>query len=702
MAEAETAHPENSSSTPNSEIDEKGSVCPDNPYLVHLEGTDITEEEAPLPEAQKPLPDDEALKSDKHSIDKTLKLKDVKKHKSNTPVLDVLLTIMLVLTLIGVFCKFVDDGRFMEIESKEQYVDYSEFLGAIEKGNVYAVYIVSDSGYKIRYQLRQDVDTEYLYVDPGTVSVWALDKEKWYYTNFVLYDAFVEETQTHNVPILQERFDTMLGNYVNLLLKFGSLALPIAMITVLLISLQRMGGMGNEQRFEMTDKSGVRFDDVIGHDEILVDIKNYLVLLKNHKKINEANLKPPKGILFTGPPGTGKTLIAKAMAGEAGLPFIYLNASNAIEMFVGVGAKTIRSVFKQARKSSPCVVFIDELDAIGAKRGKQFGSSEDTQTLLALLQELDGFKNSNGILVIAATNDPKSLDPALTRAGRFDREIVINPPRTAAARYDMLKHYADKIGYKDDVVLHEFARQLSPGTTGADIAGIVNEAGLLAVMRETPITLDILNEALDKTLLKGNRVKRKAKDIDEDQLLVLYHEAGHAVMSYLEGEPITRVTVTGTTSGVGGFVMNGDSNSQFMTQDYLNKRLRILYAGECSERIKFGDAKVTNGASSDIEQATNVVMSMGLQYGMIPALGKLNYVAARDTGFQLTTEMLQSLTDYSREREDEARAKLEQAYGLVELLVERLKEQDTLNGEDVERIFNSDAAKAVLTEAHKE
>ena len=463
-------------------------------------------------------------------------------------------TRILLLIMCGIVA-FIGFGYLLDactIQSLEpEYVTCDVLEKGLNDKTIYAIYTDSYSQ-NVRFQYKADISDEYAEKDPEEVSIMDLDKDKWYYTTYISCDEFDSLVLKSGTPWLKSRFTSKGKTATSLVIAFipvGMLALMVVVMFRMLSTQMRLG----ENKFEISKDTGIKFSDVIGHDEVIEDIKGYIDLLPRMQTLNNMHVKPPKGILFTGAPGTGKTLMAKAMAGEAKVPFIYLNTSSVLEVFVGQGAKAIRSCFKKARELAPCVVFLDEIDAIGNKRGTAHGASEDTQTLLALLQELDGFTESKGILVIAATNCPDNLDPALRRSGRFDREVVINLPRNRAVRKLMLEHYTRHFQLDETVDLDSIAATLS-GMSGADIANICNEAATTSIMRNSGdkngciLSLDDFTQATDKLLLKGNKLQNKSLINQHDREIVAYHEAGHAVVSYLCSEPISRISIQGTTS----------------------------------------------------------------------------------------------------------------------------------------------------------
>lgn len=443
-------------------------------------------------------------------------------------------------------------------------------------------------------------------------------------------------------------------------------------------------GFNNKQDFSsMIEKSDVRFTDVIGLDEILDDVKFIVEMLKNPNLGEKTGAKLPKGILFSGDPGVGKTLIAKAIAGEADVPFIYVNASSFVEMFVGLGAKRVRDVFEAARQNLPCIVFIDEIDAVGGKRSSRNNNGESDQTLNALLQEMDGFSTREGLFVIGATNLPDKLDRALVRAGRFDRKLEINPPRDWRVRSELFSHYLKGKPLCDDVNIEVLSRQ-TVGFTGADISAIVNEASIISAMHDgVALSLADLETAIDKHLFKGNRVDREEQK--EDKQLVAYHEAGHAVMSYLLGIPIARASIVGMTSGVGGAVFQQEMDTHFLTNEDFRNKIMVQYAGRASEEIKF--KRVSIGASNDITQATNLIMGYIQKYGFDKDFGLLDMDVLRDNTLIEAETLLTKMSKMSNDLYEETLKLLADNYELVERLAVKLLELESLTSDAILEIL---------------
>ena len=469
------------------------------------------------------------------------------------------------------------------------------------------------------------------------------------------------------------------------LLEIVSVAFPLFWIIIIFSMLKGMLSAGDFNKKELIQTSDVRFDDIIGHDEILDDIKFITDLIQHPEKGDSVGAKVPKGILLSGPPGTGKTLLAKAIAGEANVPFIYQNASSFIDRFVGVGAKHVRDLFKIAKQHAPCVIFIDEIDAIGMDREHNKGTSENDQTIDALLQAMDGFNGRDGIFVIAATNRPDILDKALTRAGRFDRQIVVSKPRNWQIRKELFEHYLAKFNTSEDIDIENISKQVT-GFTGADIAAICNEASIIAIMNnKDAIDHDCIEEAIDKKIFKGNRSKKE--QYFEDKRIVAYHESGHAVMSYLLNEPIARASIQSTVSGVGGVVFNEDKDSVLQTKTDFENRVIIALAGRASEEIKFTD--ITTGASNDITQATEVLRAYVRKFGFDDDTGLVDFEVLAKTNINAEDLITQRVIELSKEFYSKAVEMLRDNYDIVEVLANKLLEVETLSGNEIRKLFDN-------------
>lgn len=378
-----------------------------------------------------------------------------------------------------------------------------------------------------------------------------------------------------------------------------------------------MFGMGKSNaKVYVPSSEGIRFDDVAGEDEAKENLTEIVDYLHNPKKYSDIGASMPKGVLLVGPPGTGKTMLAKAVAGEANVPFFSMSGSEFVEMFVGMGASKVRDLFQQAKEKAPCIVFIDEIDAIGKKRdgGHLGGNDEREQTLNQLLTEMDGFGGNTGVIILAATNRPESLDPALTRPGRFDRRVPVELP-DLAGREAILRVHAKKIKLADNVDFHTIARMAS-GASGAELANIVNEAALRAVRNNRHIVYQADLEESVEVVIAGYQ-KKNAILSDKEKCTVAYHEVGHALVAALQSHsaPVQKITIIPRTSGALGYTMQVEQGDKYlMTKEEIENKIATFTAGRAAEEIIFG--QITTGASNDIEQATKLARAMITRYGM--------------------------------------------------------------------------------------
>ena len=389
--------------------------------------------------------------------------------------------------------------------------------------------------------------------------------------------------------------------------------------------MEKMGGGGNSMMFNMGKSNakvyvksaeGIKFDDVAGEDEAKENLTEVVNYLHDPSKYQEIGASMPKGILLVGPPGTGKTMLAKAVAGEANVPFFSMSGSEFVEMFVGMGASKVRDLFKQAKEKAPCIVFIDEIDAIGQKRsgGQYGGNDEREQTLNQLLTEMDGFEGNNGVIILAATNRPESLDPALTRPGRFDRRVPVELP-DLKGREAILQVHAKKIKVAEDVDFNKIARMAS-GASGAELANIVNEAALRAVRDGRRFATQADLEESIEVVIAGYQ-KKNAIMTDEEKKIVSYHEIGHALVAAMQthSAPVQKITIVPRTSGALGYTMQvEEGNHYLMNKTEMENKIATLTGGRAAEEVAFGS--VTTGASNDIEQATKLARAMITRYGM--------------------------------------------------------------------------------------
>ena len=460
-----------------------------------------------------------------------------------------------------------------------------------------------------------------------------------------------------------------------------------------------MFGMGKSNaKVYVKSSKGIRFSDVAGEDEAKENLAEIVDYLHDPKKYEDIGASMPKGILLVGPPGTGKTMLAKAVAGEANVPFFSMSGSEFVEMFVGMGASKVRDLFKQAKEKAPCIVFIDEIDAIGKKRdGNVGGNDEREQTLNQLLTEMDGFEDNNGVIILAATNRPESLDPALTRPGRFDRRVPVELP-DLKGREAILKVHAKKIKVADNVDYNKIARMAS-GASGAELANIVNEAALRAVGENRAyVTQADLEESIE-VVIAGYQ-KKNAIMTDKEKLIVSYHEVGHALVAAKQtnSAPVQKITIVPRTSGALGYTMQVDEGNHYLTsKEELENKIATYTGGRAAEEIVFGS--VTTGASNDIEQATKLARAMITRYGMskdfdmVAMEVQTNQYLGGDSSLTCSSET-QKLIDEKvvelvrRQHEKAAQILLENREKLDELS-QHLYQRETITGDEFMRILNS-------------
>lgn len=460
------------------------------------------------------------------------------------------------------------------------------------------------------------------------------------------------------------------------------------------------GGKSGAKQYVVDDETGIKFNDVAGEDEAKESLQEIVDFLNNPKKYEEIGAKMPKGVLLVGPPGTGKTLLARAVAGEAGVPFFSIAGSEFVEMFVGMGASKVRDLFKQAGEKAPCIVFIDEIDTIGKKRdgGSNLGGNDEReQTLNQLLTEMDGFDATKGVVILAATNRPESLDPALTRPGRFDRRVPVELP-DLKGRESILRLHAKKVKLGPDCDFGVVAR-MTPGASGAELANIVNEAALCAVRhRRKAVTQFDLQEAVD-TILAGAQKKNKILN-NKEKCIVSYHEVGHALVAALQtnSAPVQKITIVPRTSGALGFTMQvEDGDHTLMTKEEILNKIATLTGGRAAEELIFHS--ITTGASNDIEQATKLARALVTRYGMtedfdMVALETVNNAYLGGDASLACSE--QTAAQVDAKVVEIVQAEHKKAYQLLadnkrklDEIAQYLYEKETISGEEFMRILNA-------------
>ncbi|NET41545.1 ATP-dependent zinc metalloprotease FtsH3 [Okeania sp. SIO2B3] len=499
----------------------------------------------------------------------------------------------------------------------------------------------------------------------------------------------------------------------------SSLFFPVLLLVGLFFLLRRaQSGPGSQAmnfgkskaRVQMEPQTQVTFSDVAGIEQAKLELTEVVDFLKNADRFTAVGAKIPKGVLLVGPPGTGKTLLAKAVAGEAGVPFFSISGSEFVEMFVGVGASRVRDLFEQAKSNAPCIVFIDEIDAVGRQRGAGLGGGNDEreQTLNQLLTEMDGFEGNTGIIIIAATNRPDVLDAALLRPGRFDRQVVVDRP-DYAGRLEILNVHARGKSLSKDVDLEKIARR-TPGFTGADLSNLLNEAAILAARRNlTEISMDEVNDAIDRVLAGPEKKDRVMSEKRKE--LVAYHEAGHALVGALmpDYDPVQKISIIprGRAGGLTWFTPSEDRmDSGLYSRAYLQNQMAVALGGRLAEEIIFGDEEVTTGASNDLQQVARVARQMVTRFGMSDRLGPV--ALGRQNGNMFLGRDIMAERDFSEETaaaiDDEVRNLVEQAYRrakevlvtnrhILDKLAEMLVDKETVDSDELQELLATNDVK---------
>ena len=593
-------------------------------------------------------------------------------------------------------------------------VTYTEFIRMVEEDKVASVNFISD---RLEFSLKTEessgktdkqggtAETPVIKPQEGLYNMWGIPTQT-YYTIRVPDEELTKRLLEHGVNI-QGQTTTLMDSIVSFIL---GVVLPVALMWLLLSFLFRkmsksggfMGmGMGkNTAKVYVQKETGVTFKDVAGEDEAKDSLVEVVDFLHNPGKYSQVGAKLPKGALLVGPPGTGKTLLARAVAGEAKVPFFSLAGSDFIELYVGLGASRVRDLFREAEKNAPCIVFIDEIDAIGRSRDSKYGggNEEREQTLNQLLSEMDGFDGKSGVIILAATNRPEILDKALLRPGRFDRRIIVDKP-DLKGRVEILKVHAKDVLMDDSVDLNEIALATS-GAVGSDLANMINEAAINAVkMGRSCVSQKDLFDAVEQVLVgkeKKDRIMSK-----EERRIVSYHETGHALVAALQknSEPVQKITIVPRTMGALGYVMQVPEEEKFLnTEAELRDMLVGLLAGRAAEEIVFDT--VTTGASNDIEKATNIARSMVTQYGMSKKFGLMGLEAVEsryldgrtvmncsdNTAADVDTEVMKLLKDSYKE----AKKLLKENRKILDKLAEFLIEKETITGKEFMKIYRKE------------
>ena len=562
-------------------------------------------------------------------------------------------------------------------------VDYNTFVSMVEKKEIGKVDI-------------QEQDNRILFTDPEEKSI--------YKTAMVPDDDLVSRLleagiSTSGTEIQQTSLLMSILGWVLPLIIF------IGLGQILSRSLMKKMGGGNSMMFNMGKSNakvyvksaeGIKFDDVAGEDEAKENLQEVVNYLHDPSKYQDIGASMPKGMLLVGPPGTGKTMLAKAVAGEANVPFFSMSGSEFVEMFVGMGASKVRDLFRQAKEKAPCIVFIDEIDAIGKKRDGQLGGNDEReQTLNQLLTEMDGFEGNTGVIILAATNRPESLDPALTRPGRFDRRVPVELP-DLKGREEILKVHAKKIKIAEDVDFNKVARMAS-GASGAELANIVNEAALRAVRDGRRFATQADLEESIEVVIAGYQ-KKNAIMTDHEKKIVSYHEIGHALVAAMQthSAPVQKITIVPRTSGALGYTMQvEEGNHYLMTKEEMENKIATLTGGRAAEEVAFGS--VTTGASNDIEQATKLARAMITRYGMSDDFGMValetvtNQYLGGDASLACSadtqTKIDQQVVELVKREHDKAVDILTANREKLDRLAAFLYEKETITGEEFMHIL---------------
>jgi cell division protease FtsH len=584
------------------------------------------------------------------------------------------LWVIIVLLLLALFTLFQNPGQ----RTATQDISFSQLLSEVDQG-------------RVRDVLIQGPEIHGTFTDGRPFNTYAPSDPSLVQRLYGKGVAITARAPGDNVPW-----------FVSLLVSW----LPfIALIGVwIFLSRQMQGGAGKAMGFGksrakmLTEAHGrVTFDDVAGVDEAKQDLQEIVEFLRDPGKFQRLGGRIPRGVLLVGPPGTGKTLIARAVAGEANVPFFTISGSDFVEMFVGVGASRVRDMFEQAKKNAPCIIFIDEIDAVGRHRGAGLGGGNDEreQTLNQLLVEMDGFEANEGIILIAATNRPDVLDPALLRPGRFDRQVIVPNP-DVVGREQILKVHVRKVPLAPDVNLKTIARG-TPGFSGADLMNLVNEAALMAARRnKRMVTQHEFEDAKDKVMMGAER--KSLVMTEEEKMLTAYHEGGHAILALnvKATDPVHKATIIPRGRALGMVMQLPERDKLSMSYEQMTSRLAIMMGGRVAEEMIFGHDKVTSGAQSDIEQATRLARMMVTRWGFSPELGAVSYGENQDEVFLgMSVARQQNISEATAQKIDaevkrlvdaghtEARQILEEKRADLEVLAKGLLEFETLSGDEI-------------------
>ena len=579
-------------------------------------------------------------------------MNDNNKNNNKKKLMKRLYTIFLIAFVVSNI--FVISNYKKTTEEKDREKTYNEFIEYMEKDKVESV----------DYDRTHD-SFEFKLKDDKTVYTASNPRSDSFKKEMLENDIVVNEVEFNS-------FSSMIGSIVLLIVQYG------CMLMIFMFIFKKMQGGTDEMTIETSSTS--KFEDVAGLEEVKESMMTTVDMLKNPKKYEEAGARISKGVLLYGPPGTGKTLLAKAIAGEAGVNFIAVNGSDFDNKFVGVGADKVRKIFAQAKKQAPCIVFIDELDAIGCKRS-DYDTSYSRQTLNQLLGCMDGFAASDGVFIFAATNALDSLDPALLRPGRFDSRFAVGYPDTAKDREAIIKLYLKNKKLDESVSISSIAKQ-TLGCSPAAIEAMINEAAIDSVKNDGIITQENIEEAFYRQLMDGH--KKKNADRDEQEIkTVAWHEAGHAIVGYIQKEEVTKISIVPTTSGAGGVTLFNPKKMGMYSKSEIENHIRTLYAGRNAEVLLNGPAEITTGASNDIKEATKSIKGMVAHYGM----SKYGLLNLDELNIPMT-DLLAEYQEISKKLEQESLAILETHKDVLEELANTLIEKETLEEAELLKLLS--------------
>ncbi|KAB2849055.1 MAG: ATP-dependent metallopeptidase FtsH/Yme1/Tma family protein [Hyphomicrobiaceae bacterium] len=591
--------------------------------------------------------------------------------------------VIIALLLLALYNLFQGSNR--TIRGNE--ISYSDLLDEVDKNNISEV-VITDSRISGKYRDRDNASfTTYAPEDPG----------------------LVDRLHKKGVKVRAKPKDEESPSILGVLISWFPMLLLIGVWIFFMRQMQSGGGramgFGKSKAKLLTERHGrVTFEDVAGVDEAKGDLQEIVEFLRDPQKFQRLGGRIPRGCLLVGPPGTGKTLLARAIAGEANVPFFTISGSDFVEMFVGVGASRVRDMFDQAKKNAPCIIFIDEIDAVGRHRGAGLGGGNDEreQTLNQLLVEMDGFEANEGIILIAATNRPDVLDPALLRPGRFDRQIVVPNP-DVIGRENILRVHMKKVPLAPDVEAKTIARG-TPGFSGADLANLVNEAALLAARRNKRlVTQQEFEDAKDKVMMGAER--RSMVMTEEEKRLTAYHEAGHAIVGLHmpQHDPLHKVTIIPRGRALGITMNLPERDRLSYTRQYCISRLASVFGGREAELLVFGPENVTNGATGDIQQATRLARAMIMEWGMSDKLGRVRYHGNEQEVFlghsvtqstnmseETATQIDEEIRDLIETAEATAKRILTEHSDDLHALARALLEHETLSGDEVARVLRGE------------